>query len=522
MKSGIKRKPTYKQMALETAISIPEIYIGLLTVLKNFEGKILNDKNLLEIISNLYLAEEVSSNKIKISATTKINDIRDKVIQVNSSRRADGGFPMGYQSRFWTYVRTLSELGFVFAQYKKKLKLSNIAKKLIEGKIDEQEAFSIQAIRCNRKSPYRNVSNDFNFFRFILEVLLKLKNKNKLLSYEQFIIAMFSPNGNVDDFLSIIKKNKFKNHETVYNFAKTRLGATTKIKTITQDYPDVVRRLFIISGFISIRYSGKKLIQINESKLEYVQELLKFDFSLSNTEKTNPQSYFNKLNTRNNELIKLIIKYRKTDKINGKIYTNKIFDIIKNYKINEKIIVESIEKIGTRKTIIEEFKEIPEPLKLEFYISILIALKYGDKFSIRPNYKADHIGKPYSHAPGNIGDIEVYSTTIYWLIEVTLIRNKTQQLNNETTSVVRKLYSNEEFKNHLIKYLSFIAPVIHEDTKEFYDISIIKGQKKGHKVNMKPYSTENFIKTTLKKENLSDMEKYTEDVKFDFRTKLKL
>ncbi len=509
-------------MAFETAVRNPERYIGILTALKKFEGKVLNDENLLEIVSYLYLIGEVSSNEIEILPTTKINDIKDQVIQVNSTRRADGGFPMGYQSRFWTYMRTPSELGFVFAQYNKEFKFSEIAKKLINREIDEQEAFSIQSIKYNRKSPYRNVSNDFNFFRFILNVLLKLRDSNKSLSYEQFIIAMFSPNGDVNEFLSIIESNKFKDYEAVYKFVKNNFGATTKIKTITQDYPDVVRRLFIISGFISIRYSGKKLIQINESKLEYVQELLKIDFLLSGTEKTDPQNYFDKLNTKNDELINLVIKYRETDKIDGETYTNKIFDIIKNYKINEKVIVESIEKIGTRKTVIEEFKEIPEPLKLEFYISILIALRYGNEYSIRPNYKADHIGKPYSYAPGNIGDIEIYSSTIYWLIEVTLIRNKTQQLNHETTSVIRHLYSNEEFKNHFVKYLSFIAPVIHEDTKEFYDISVIKGQKKGYKVNMKPYTMNSFVETTLRKENFKDMEEYTESVKSDFKARLNL
>lgn len=522
MKSGIKKHPTYKQMAFETAVRNPERYIGILSALKDFEGKILNDENLLEIVSYLYLIEEVSSSEIKITKTTKINDIQDKVIEVNKTRRADGGFPMGYQSRFWTYMRTPSELGFVFAQYGKEFRFSTIAKKLINGEIDEQEAFSIQAIKYNRKSPYRNVSNDFNFFRFILKVLLKLKDKNKSLSYEQFIIAMFSPNDDVNEFLSIIENNKFKDYETVYKFVKTNFGATTKIKTITHDYPDVVRRLFIISGFISIRYSGKKLIQINESKLEYIQQLLKIDFSLSDKEKTDPQSYFDKLNTRVDEFINLIIKHRESDKIDGGTYTSKIFDIIKSYNIDENIITESIEKIGTRKTVIEEFKEIPEPLKLEFYISILIALKYGNEFSIRPNYKADHIGKPYSHAPGNMGDIEIYSSTIYWLIEVTLIHNKTQQLNHETTSVVRHLYSNEEFKNYLIKYLSFIAPIIHEDTKEFYDISVIRGQGKDYKVNMKPYSINDFVKITLEKENFSDMEEYTKNVKSDFKARLSL
>jgi len=522
MKQRVKRKPTYKQMAFETAVRNPERYIGLLSALKNFEGKLLNDKNLLKIVSHLYLVGEVTSDNIVITNKTKIGDIKEKIIEVNSTRRADGGFPMGYQSRFWTYMRTPSEMGFVFTQYGKEFKFSDTAKKLIDGEIDEQEAFSLQAIKYNRKSPYRNVSNDFNFFRFILEVLLKLRSQNKSLSYEQFIVAMFSPNGDVDEFLSLIAKNKFKDYETVYNFVTIHFGATTKIKTITQDYPDVVRRLFIISGFVSIRYSGKKLIQINENKLEYIQDLLKIDFSLSDKEKSDSQNYFDKLNTRTKEFLSIVQKYRASDKINGEIYTNKIFDIIKNYKIDENVIVESIKQIGARTTVIEEFKEIPEPLKLEFYISILIALKYGNEFSIRPNYKADHIGKPYSHAPGNMGDIEIYSPKIYWLIEVTLIRNKTQQLNHETTSVIRHLYSNNEFENHFVKYLSFVAPFIHEDTKEFYDISVIKGQKKGYKVSMKPYSTDGFVKTTLQKENFSDMEQYTENVKSDFRKRLSL
>ncbi len=520
MKPKIKRKPTCKQMAFETAVRNPERYRGILLALKDFESRVLNDENLLNIVSYLYLIGEVASDKIQITKTTKIDDIAPQVEEINSTRRADGGFPSGFQSRFWTYMRTLSELGFVYAQYGEKLEFSDIARLLIKGEIDEQEAFSIQAMKYNRKSPYRNVTNDFNFFRFILEILLRLRKKNKSLSYEQFVVAMFSPSGKVDEFLSIIEKNKFKNYESVYKFAKKHFGATTKFKTVTQDYPDVVRRLFIISGFITIRYSSKKMIQINENKSCYIQDLLRVEFLLSNEEKKIARKYFSKLNLKTKELLIIIKKHRKADKIDGTLYANKIFDIITTYKINENIILESIMKIGTRKTVIEEFKEIPDPLKLEFYISILVALKYGKEFAIRPNYKADHIGKPYSHASGNMGDLEVYSSKIYWLIEVTLIRNKTQQLNHETTAVIRHLSSNAEFKKHLIKYLSFIAPIVHDDTKEFYDISIVKNQKKGYAISLKPYSIMDFVKVTLVKDNFNDMEAYTKKIMTDFRAQL--
>ncbi|WP_428025838.1 AlwI family type II restriction endonuclease [Arcobacter sp.] len=515
-----KRVPTYKQMAFDTAVRNPERYIDILTVVRDFDGEILDDDILLNIVSALYLEGVVTSSEININENTTIRDIKDLVMQVNSSRNADGGFPKGYQSRFWTYMRALCELGFVFARYNQEFRLSKTAKMLIDRDIDEQEAFSIQAMKYNRKSPYRNVSNDFNFFKFILMVLLKLKETNKSLSYEQFIIATFSNDGNVENFLEIIENNKFKDYDTTFEFIKENYSLTTNYQTTMQDYPDVVRRFFIISGFITIKYSGKKLIQINENKLDYIKEICNIDFNLTDDEKNNENLFFQKFESYTDIFLDLLYKYREQDKIIGDIYTKQLYSIIKDYNITEDIIIKSIEKIGSKTTEIQEFKEIPEPLKLEFFISILIALKYKSQFIIRPNYKADHIGKPYSHAPGNTGDIEVFSKTIYWLIEVTLIRNKTQQLNHETTSVIRHLFSNDEFANRFIKYLSFIAPQVHQDTQEFFDYQIVKSKNDTHDIYIKPYSIREFIDIISNFNILDDMNKYTQKVIEDFRNKL--
>lgn len=515
-----KRASVYKQMAFDTAVRNPERYIDILTVVRDFEGEILNDETLLNIVSALYLEGVVTSSEISINENITNSNIKDLVIQVNSSRNADGGFPRGYQSRFWTYMRALSELGFVFARYNQEFKLSRTAKMLIDRDIDEQEAFSIQSMKYNRKSPYRNVSNDFNFFKFILKILLKLKETNKSLSYEQFIVATFSKEGNVENFLEIIENNKFKDYDTVFEFIKENYSLTTKYKTTMQDYPDVVRRFFIISGFITIKYSGKKLIRINENKLDYIKEICNIDFNLTDDEKNDEILFFQKFESCTDIFLDLLYKYREQDKIIGDIYTKQLYNIIKDYNITENIIIKSIEKIGSKTTEIQEFKEIPEPLKLEFFISILIALKYKNQFIIKPNYKADHIGKPYSHAPGNTGDIEVFSKTIYWLIEVTLIRNKTQQLNHETTSVIRHLFSNDEFANHFIKYLSFIAPQVHQDTQEFFDYQIVKSKNDTHRIYIKPYSIKEFIYIISNFNILEDMNKYTQKVTEEFRKKL--
>src|SRR3989344_8697793 len=200
-KKGQKTEAKYKEMAFETAVRNPERYLRILSVVKDYENRILDDSCLLEIVSNLYLVGEFTGEGIEVSKTTTIKDIKDIVIRINSTRKADGGFPEGYASRFWTYMRTLSELGMVYARYNEPFKISEIAKMLIKGEIDEQEAFSIQAMRYNRKSPYRNVSNDFNFFRFVLKVLFSLREKGKSLGYEQFVPLMFSKNGEVAECL---------------------------------------------------------------------------------------------------------------------------------------------------------------------------------------------------------------------------------------------------------------------------------------------------------------------------------
>ncbi len=515
-----KISPKYKQMAFETAVRNPERYLDILVELVNFENVILNDRNLLKIMCHLYRVGVVTSKGILISDNLTDEDVSRAIIKVNSTRRADGGFPCGYPSRFWTYMRTLSELGMIYSQYNEPFKISEIANKLIRGEIDEQEAFSIQAMKYNRKSPYRNVLNDFNFFRFALEVLLKLKEKGRALTYEQFVILTFSQNGDVQQFIDVIDSHKFSDFDGVYDYLRHEYGVTNSINTVTKDYPDVVRRIMNIAGFITTRYSGIKFIEINENKLEYILDLLRVRFELEPGEKINAESYYNKLSHLDKQYLSLVVKYRRLDRIDGEKYTSKIIELIKVYEIDEKKILECIKSIDSNNIVIEDFREISRPLKLEFYIAILIALTYGEKFHLRPNYKADQYGKPYSHAPGNLGDIDVYSSEVFWLIEVTLIRNKTQLLNNETTSVIRHLNTEEEFKSYRNKYLSLVAPTIHSDTKDYFDVASILSSSESKKVNIKPYSIENFVETTIRQENLQDMEVYTQKVFEKFRSKL--
>ena len=198
-------KRYYKQMALEVAVRNPERYEGILKTFAKFEGIVLNDQGILDVYSQLYIDEVVTTDKL--AEVTLTDSFIREWIKNNCTHNNEWGYPTGYQAAFTRYLKTLSEFGFIYAQYKQKLLLSPIAKALVSGRITLSEAFAVQSMRFWRKSPYRRVLNDFNFFVFIIDSLVELKKKGHKLSINQFNVGLFSDDGNVESFLEFIAEN---------------------------------------------------------------------------------------------------------------------------------------------------------------------------------------------------------------------------------------------------------------------------------------------------------------------------
>ncbi len=495
-------QPKFKQMAFETAVRNPERYKKILTELLEYEGCVLNNQNLLKIVCKLAKAGIVTAKDIDLSSLSG-KQLENAVISTNASRRADGGFPTGYPSRFWTYMRTPSELGLVFATYNEEFKISPIAHKMIDDELDEQTVFANQAVIYNRRSPFRNVSNDFNYFRFIVNVLIERWSNNKGLTMEQFILSLFSKHGDVDLFLNELNSFHAADLESTYDYLKTNYGVTTKFTTVCKDYPDAVLRLLRITGFVTLKYVGKLIIQINEDQIDYINKMFSYSYSFSTAEKDDRALYYNKFLSFSSDLLEktqsIIISTTSID------YSSKLQGIVDTYNIDIDKACELIDSIGSGSTM-EEFKYVPEPIRLEFYISLLLYIKFGSSFNVKPNYKPDSFGLPIAQAPGGKGDIEVYSDTLYWLVEVTLIRNKNQQLNNETANLIRHL---EEGTRQ--GYLSLVAPAIHDDTTTFFNNQIIGFLIKSKKVYLKPYSIDEFKDKTVAGTVIDDIKTYTLD-----------
>ena len=504
-------------MALETAIRNPERYFSILAELIKYEGVILDESNLLTIVTDLYKKELVGSGDVDLSLSD--DEIRQRVIEVNSSRNGDGGFPKGVGARFWTYMRTPSEFGLVYARYNKPLKISDTVKQVISSKLAEQEAFAIQAFRGNRRSPYRNVKNDYNFYKFIFKLLKRRQEDGHSLSMEQFVLATFSKNGDIDDCIREIESQKFTGPDEVFAYLQKHIGITTKVQTVTRDYPDVVVRMLVIMGMISIKYTGIKLIQLNQNKIDFFNSLLEATPAISDSAKDDALIFFNALNTEDTNLFSIVEISRKEDIIEGSEYTAQLTGLIEQYSLNLEDIANELQLLSRNQGSL--FKEISAPLRLEFFTAMLIAAVYGNKFQIRPNYKADHEGKPYSHAPGGGGDIDIFSSDTYWLVEVTLIQNRQQQQqNSETTTVFRHMTANTELNDRSHKYLTFIAPRVHDDTQEFFEHATVKNRSRS--IMFGSYSIPQFVGVTRAGQNLTDMEEQTRAIVDKFKAALDL
>ena len=485
-------------MSLEVAVRNPERYEGILKTFAKFEGTVLDDKGVLNVYSQLYLDEVVSADALSDEILTK-KFVSNWIVN-NCSHNNEWGYPTGYQAAFTRYLKTLSEFGFIYAQYNQELRLSPVAKALVSGKITLSEAFALQSMRFWRKSPYRRVLNDFNFFEFIIDAMIELKKKGHRLSYNQLMVGLFSDDGNVKDFLSLLENNKVGDDaDKAYALVKRKYSQVdaehakaAKLESAFRDYGNTVFRVLQLTGFVTVEYTGVLMLTPNENRMPLYKALKEKNFFVSESAKEDEEEYFEQLGSFDASLESLILSYRgKVDHSTAE-YNKIIPNIINSYGLTADSIEQALVKVsnGDKKGK-DTFWFIQDPVKFEFLLTLFVYTYYGDTFEYKPNFICDEAGIPYSHAPGNIGDIEIFNKDRYWLIEATLIRSKNQQINNETVNLFRHIDDTIDGQ----KYLTLVAPYIHEDTKLIFNVASIITMIKGNMLSLSSdaQTTDEFI-----------------------------
>ena len=512
-------------MSLEVAVRNPERYEGILKTFAKFEGTVLDDKGLLDVYAQLYLDEAITSEELKDVTITE-NFIRNWIVKTLRHNN-EWGYPTGYQAAFTRYLKTLSEFGFIYAQYNQELRLSPIAKALVKGKITLSEAFALQIMRFWRKSPYRRVLNDFNFFEFIIDAMIALKEKGHRLSYNQLMVGLFSDDGNVANFLSLLEDNKVGDDANrAYDLVKKKYSQVdeehakaAKQESAFRDYGNTVFRVLQLTGFVTVEYTGVLMLTPNESRMSLYKALKAKKFFVSESAKEDEEEYFEQLGSFDAALENLILSHREKENHSTAEYNKKIPNIINSYGLTQDSIKQALIKVsnGDKKGK-DAFWFIQDPVKFEFLLTLFVYTYYKDEFEYKPNFICDEAGIPYSHAPGNIGDIEIFNKERYWLIEATLIRSKNQQVNNETVNLFRHI----DDTIYGQKYLTLVAPYIHEDTKLIFKVASIITMIKSNMLSFgsDAQTTNNFIDDMKDNAYFGLIDSRTQEFICDIRNKL--
>ena len=516
MPANTHRKRLFKGMNLEVATRNPDRLEGFLATFSKYEGKVMNDETILDIFAQFYLDGVLKGKFENVPLDEKhLNkEYLKERISIEKSHNGELGYPTGFQGAFVRYLKTLFEFGFVYAPYNQELRISDVGKAVLEHKISLSEAFALQVIRHWRKNPYKRVKNDYNFFTFIFDIL----KKRGRLSYNQFVVASFSDDGDVDEFIKLIDDNPIgANKEAAYQLIVDNYSLIDEdhdkvndITTVFSDYMDVVFRVLQITGFVSIDYDGVNMIYLNKNREELLDKLMSLDFSLNEDEKEDWALYFNKLGSLDSSLLKIIVKNREKQDFSTVGYNAKIPAILSSFKMDKEKLGLYLKEICSNTADRRAFKFVPAPVKFELVLTLFLYACYGDRYSYKPNFKCDDKGIPYDHAPGYVGDIEIKDDNLYLLVEATLIQNKKQQVNSETLNLIRHVDS----KGALKSFLCLVAPHIHDDTE-----LLLKAGSLIHLIELgttnfysKPYDINEFVDTNNSGNIFADIENYSTDV----------
>ena len=147
------------------------------------------------------------------------------------------------------------------------------------------------------------------------------------------------------------------------------------------------------------------------------------------------------------------------------LYNRKVFkDYIDKSKISIDEIKQELLILCSNTKVKSEYEDIPEPVRLEWFIALLTANIYWSSY-VSPNLLFDSDWKPKSFAPWGMADIEFITEDLYCLIEVTLIKDYKQQVNSETTSISAHL---DELETNKRKCSLLLAPYIHQRVVRYF------------------------------------------------------
>lgn len=493
------RESEYKPLLFTTTLRNPERLKWFLGVLKDYNGKILDDQLAEEISGEiirvgLYKPTNISAVvKKKIETKEPLSDAEvKKTLEDNPQNHKEAGFSKGWASRFDTWFKIAKELGFVYYKNGEKIRFSDIGLKLVDNDHPEfeQQAFLNAFVKYQSNSPFRRVLNENAPLILLLNVINKINADEDLngtgISKLELPLVIFWKDNDAEKLHKLIKKIR-KDHgytpswEVIVDICVNQImaGDFKKFnpKSIMVDYPDEFIRKMRLTGLISLRGAGR-FIDINKN------EQAKVDYALANYSQykkyTTEEDYFEYMSTVDKNLISFVAKpvsVGERDKFLSKW--------VSTYSWNQ--IKEELLGLAKKKLTKDDvLKYLSNPVRLEFLVALAIKSKFPD-VKVVPNYPYDDEGLPTSTAAGNgdKGDIECFENVKGILIEVTMSEGRMQTM-MEVWPISRHLGEFQKGTKDSMCY--FVAPSIFKDS-----VMQINYVKEKENLSILPKTIEEFL-----------------------------
>jgi len=511
------QKKEYKPLLLTTTVRNPQRYKSLLSVLLKYNGKILDNNIIDEVVFDLiskkiyipmYIKHtEHLKSQLTDEDTNFTTEDTNEIIENSPQQHKEAGFDRGWPSRFDTWYKLAKELGFVYYEINKPIEFSQSGIQLIKS-IEpefahlENQIFLNAFVKYERNNILRRVLNTNKPLILLLQTIQELKrifgNTSVGLSRMEIPLLLCWHDGDYIALAKLIQHiraqyNFAPSEEAIYDQCKIMLNVKNakgenrfKKSNILHEMPDEFIRKMRLTGLISIRGNGR-FIDINTLETTKINYCLEHYATQKNEFKT-VRAYFDYMKEIDKNLVSIesihIMGISEREKLFQKWVSEFSLDILKS----ELSIV--CNPRGSCKN--EILKYISEPVRFEFLVALSLAKAYPN-LKVQANYVIDDEGLPTSFAPGGNADIVCYDDLGNILFEVTLLTGTTQNA-REMPAIHRHL--EEKIKTVPNSFSIMLCPRAHTDT-----ISYSKWLKDTKNLIVVVLETAKFIETLGIQEN---------------------
>jgi len=500
----------FKVYSINTTIRNPKRNADFLKLFKKYDKLVMDNINtykyFFDLVQNgIYTFTNIPiSVKEKLELGIELSD--DEVIDaIENNPQATG-----LHGRVMTQLRALKDQGFLrfekAARGQNKITITKLGHEIIDNEIDGTITYTKAMIGLHAKNPARrSMLNESVPFLNTLFVINEVNKEWRNMGYEPkgilrhefgaFVLSMKDCDYKraANDIIEYRKRNRYNiNENDIINHLNKNDILELKMNSVIADYPDDVFRKFEMTGLLVARGQfGYRYIDFSKYNMEKVKIILEDYKNYSFKHFTTEDDYYFyleniKIPWEKDELIRRKVIESKCDVLGLKFdekldltsqeqmldqmfYRKALDNAIKDIELE--LIKQELKILAGTSDAETKFGDLGEPLRLEYLLALLLGKIYGTSKLVSNIIYAEN-GKPLHYAPAGKSDIILYDEKGSYILEPTMQKGRNQQLNNETTNIVRHVEIEKE-KSGLDFRVLMIAPVIHIDVTRFFKYMVV-------------------------------------------------